>query len=78
MTTMTLENDSALKLGGNISIMEALLKAQPKVFLKLGDLIEGTIVAGGEDGIQDPIDKSKVPRTGGGECSGGLLRDVAI
>jgi len=44
MTTMTLENDSALKLGGNISIMEALLKAQPKVFLKLGDLIEGTVL----------------------------------
>ena len=43
MTTTVIEHGSALKLG-EVSIMEALLKSQPKVFLKLGDLIEGAVL----------------------------------
>lgn len=44
MTTLAMEKDLTLNLGGNISIMEALLKSRPKVFLKLGDLIEGSVL----------------------------------
>lgn len=44
MTTLVMDKDLTLNLGGTISMMEILLKSRPKVFLKLGDLIEGSVL----------------------------------